>query len=240
MPPALMMRRDIGPPILATIFFGAVFLSLDTYVPLYVQGGLGGGASAAAAVVTPLMLTWALSGMVSAPMLVRYGFRTTAVIGAALTVVGIAGLFICAWLGVSRTVLTAVLTVTGFGFGWASMSYLLAAQSAVEWQQRGIVTSGMSFFRTMGGAVGIGLLGAAFNFLSRGDLKKLEGEGVSPAAALDPHLQGQLSDTATALIRHAISSGLLWVFAAMLACAVVQFLTTLLMHQGKPQALPAA
>lgn len=234
MPPALMMRREIGPSILATIFFGAVFLSLDTYVPLYVQGGLGGGAAAAAAVVTPVMLTWACSNMLSAPLLVRYGFRTTAVIGSAITVVGIAGLFTCAWLGASRNVLMAVLTVTGFGFGWASMSYLLAAQSAVEWQQRGIVTSGISFFRTMGGAVGIGLLGAAFNFLIRHDLKQLESEGVSPAAALDPHLQGQLSATATALIRHAISSGLVWVFAAMLACAVAQFLTTLLMRDGKP------
>ena len=40
------------------------------------------------------------------------------------------------------------------------MSYLLAAQDAVQWQQRGIVTSSMQFFRTIGGAVGIGLLGA--------------------------------------------------------------------------------
>ena len=55
------------------------FLSLDTYVPLYVQGGRGGGATAAAGVVTPVMLTWALSGMVAAPLLVRWGFRRTAV-----------------------------------------------------------------------------------------------------------------------------------------------------------------
>ena len=102
-------------------------------------------ATAAAAVVTPLMLTWALSGVLSARLLVRYGFRTTAVIGSAITVLGITGLFTCAYFGTSRTVLTCVLTVTGFGFGWASMSYLLGAQSAVEWQQRGIVTSGISF-----------------------------------------------------------------------------------------------
>ena len=101
------------------------------------------------------------------------------------------------------------------------MSYLLAAQSSVDWQQRGIITSSVSFFRTMGGAVGIGLLGAAFNFLSRGDLSKLEAEGVSPAAALDPHLQANRYCTAALiLIRHAISSGLIWVFGAMLVCAI--------------------
>ena len=234
MPPALMLRREIGPSILATVFFGAVFLSLDTYVPLYVQGGLGGGAAAAAAVVTPLMLTWAASNMLSAPFLVRYGFRRTAVIGAALVVVGVAGLFVCALLGTSRAVLTVVLTLAGFGFGWSSMAYILSAQNAVEWQQRGIITSGISFFRTMGGAVGIGLMGAAFNFLIRDDLAKLREQGVSPAAALDPHLQGTLSESATALIRHAISSGLVWVFGAMLLCAIGQFFVTLLMKDGKP------
>jgi MFS family permease len=238
MPPALMLRREIGPSILATVFFGAVFLSLDTYVPLYVQGGLGGGAAAAAAVVTPVMLTWAISNVLSARLLVRFGFRKTAIIGSALSFVGIAGLFLCAYLGASRTVLTVVLTITGFGFGWASMAYLLAAQGAVEWQQRGIVTSGISFFRTMGGAVGIGLLGAAFNFLSRSDLRRLEAEGVSPAAALDPHLQANLSAAATTLIRHAIASGLIWVFAAMAVCAVAQFLVTLLMHDNKPEKKP--
>jgi MFS family permease len=232
--PDLMLRREIGPSILGTFFFGAVFLSLDTFVPLYVQGGRGGGATGAAAVVTPVMLTWAISGMVAAPLLIRWGFRRTALLGCCLIVTGFTGLLLAALLGWPNWVLTAVLAITGMGFGPVSMSQLLSAQDAVEWQQRGIITSSISFFRTIGGALGIGLLGAAFNFLSRGDLQRLKDTGISPAAALDPDMQKGLSPESLALIHHAISGGLLWVFGTIVALTVVLLGVTSLMRDKKP------
>lgn len=234
MPPELMFNRDIGPSIIATFFFGAGFLCLDTYVPLYVQGGLGGGAGAAAGVVTPVMATWALSGLLVAPLLVKWGFRTVAIIGSVLIVLGFAALALGAWLHVSRHVLMIVLAIAGCGFSCTSMSYLLAAQNAVQWQQRGIVTSSISFFRTIGGAIGVGLMGATFNFLSREDLEKLRESGIAPAAALDPKMQGNLSPEALALVQHAISWSLLWVFVAMVLMAIFQLAATFLMKPRKP------
>ncbi len=243
MPPALMMHRAIGPSILATFFFGGVFLSLDTYVPLYVQGGRGGGATAAAAVVTPVMMTWALSNMLSARLLIRWGFRITALIGASLVVLGMIGLLAGAYFVFPRWVLTIILSVTGFGFGWSSMCYLLAAQNAVEWQQRGIVTSSVSFFRTMGGAVGIGILGAVFNTLSHDELASFTANNASPAAALDPHLQASIDPSVLSQIQHVIASNLIWVFVAMLGSAVVMLLVTLLMPRHRkpsPSEVPNA
>lgn len=234
MPPSLMFRRAIGPSIVATFFFGGAFLSLDTYVPLYVQGGRGGGPAAAAAVVTPVMLTWAFSNMIVAPLFKHWGFRKTALIGAAITLLGFVGLFLTAWYEMPRWTMTAVLAVTGLGFGPASMSYLLGAQNAVDWQQRGSVTSTVSFFRTIGGAMGIGLLGAAFNWLSRADLAKLEAAGVDPAAALDPHLTTSFNPEQLALIQQAIAGGLRWVFLAMIGLVVVQLVTTLAMEGRRP------
>ena len=58
---------------------GIAFFGVDTYVPLYVQGTTGAGAKAAAGVVTPVMLAWAISGIFAAPMIVRWGFRRTAI-----------------------------------------------------------------------------------------------------------------------------------------------------------------
>jgi MFS family permease len=88
--PDLLTRRDIGPSMLASVLFGLAFLSLDTFVPLYVQGGRGGGVTAAATVVTPVMLTWAVSGTVAAPLLVRWGFRKTALVGSTVMTSAIA------------------------------------------------------------------------------------------------------------------------------------------------------
>src|SRR5439155_7558072 len=212
LPTSLLTNRSIGPAIVGSCLFGAAFLSLDTYVPLYVQGGRGGDATAAASVVTPVMLTWALSGIVAAPLLVRWGFRKTATLGATLIVVGFVALLVCAATNAPRWMLTATLSITGFGFGPTSMAFLIAAQEAVEYRQRGIVTSAISFFRTMGGAVGIGVLGAMFNAITAPQTARLSAMGVKPAELLDPHAHARISADVLREAQRMIAGGLTWVF----------------------------
>lgn len=233
MPPDLLMKRAIGPSLIGSLLLGIGFLSLDTYVPLYVQGAKGGGAAAAASVVTPVMLTWALSGIFAAPLVVRWGFRKTAVLGCILTVLSFGGLLVCGMKDAPHWVLTSVLLVSGFGFGPASMAYLLAAQNAVTWQQRGIITSGIQFFRTIGGAVGIGLLGMLFNILVAPEMKQLRGRGINPAALMDPRSRNALPEDALHSASGMIGRGLTWVFAAMLLFAVMQVAITLLLPNRK-------
>ncbi|HZK81986.1 MAG TPA: MFS transporter [Humisphaera sp.] len=233
LPPNLMMKRAIGPSLVANFILGICFLSLDTYVPLYVQGAHGGGAGAAAWVVTPVMLTWALVGILAAPAVVRLGFRKTAIIGCIIMNISLAGLLICAITGAPRWELTAVLALSGVGFGPASMSYLLAAQDAVTWQQRGIITSGIQFSRTIGGAIGIGLLGMLFNILIRPELARLHDLGINPADLMEPHMREKLDPAALHTASGMIASGLTWVFAAMLFFAILQTLVTLFMSERK-------
>jgi MFS family permease len=233
LPMELVLRREVGPAILGSCLFGAAFLSLDTYVPLYVQGGLGGDATAAAGVVTPVMLTWAISGMVAAPLLVRWGFRKTAALGATLIVIGFTGLLVCAMTGAPRWLMTMALAITGFGFGPASMSFLISAQEAVTYTQRGMVTSAISFFRTMGGAVGIGLFGAMFNILTSAQSRKLEAVGVKPAELLDPHARQSIPAALLAESQRMIGGGLIWVFAGMLTISLVLWAVTRLMPKAR-------
>ena len=233
MPPALMLRRAIGPAMAGSFLLGGGFLCLDTYVPLYVQGGLGGGVTAAAGVVTPVMLTWALSGIVAAPLVVRRGFRNTALLGTALIVAGFGGLLGCALTGAPHWLLTTVLAITGCGFGPASMAYLLAAQHAVQWQQRGIMTSGIQFFRTIGGAVATGLLGMLFNLLIHPRLEHLRAIGVDPAMLLAPTGRTRLTPDVLHSAQGMIAGGLIWVFVAMLAFAVLQVIATVFMVPGR-------
>jgi MFS family permease len=145
----------------------------------------------------------------------RWGFRKLAVVGFILVAAGLGGLLVCTILGAPHWVLTAVLAITGCGFGPASMSTLLAAQGAVEWQQRGIITSSVTFFRTVGGAIGVGLLGALFNVLIRPHLARLMALGVTSRQLLDPLLRQKLPPTVLAEVSSMIGGGLIWVFAAM-------------------------
>jgi MFS family permease len=233
LPPALMMNRVIGPSLVGSALLGVGFLSLDTYVPLYVQGAKGGGAAAAAGVVTPVMLAWATSGVFAAPLVVRWGFRKTALLGCVLTAVSFSGLLACAILDAPPWVLTAVLLVSGLGFGPASMAQLLAAQDAVAWQQRGIITSGITFFRTIGGAVGIGVMGMMFNVLTAPQMQRLRQAGVNPAELMDPRTRAHVSPEVLRSASETIGHGLTWVFGAMLLAAVAQAAVTLLLPPGK-------
>jgi MFS family permease len=222
LPPDLIVQPAIGPSLLGSALMGIGFFSVDTYVPLYVQGTTGAGATAAAGVVTPVMLAWATSGILVAPLIVRWGFRRTAIIGSALIAISFLCLFVCALLHASGWVLAAVLVVAGGGFGAASMPYLLSVQHSVSWQQRGIVTSACQFFRTMGGAIGIGLMGMLFNVLAAPQMQQLREMGISPASIMDPDMRDHLSDAAKPIIFDMIGSGLTWVFLAMAIVAVIQ------------------
>ncbi len=187
MPPSLMLHGAIGPSLLVSALLGIGVFALDTYVPLYVQGGQGRSAGAAAATVTPVMLAWASSGVVAAPLIMRWGFRKMAIIGAGLMALGFMGLVACALWHAPLWAMTVLLFITGFGFGPSSMSTLLAAQDAVEWQQRGIVTSGITFARNFGGALGVGLFGALFNLLSAAKLREVSAGNFSTGDLLNPH-----------------------------------------------------
>lgn len=232
-PSELIARRDVWPSLLGSMLLGVSFLCLDTYVPLYVQGGKGGGVFAAAGVVTPVMLTWALSGIFAAPLVVRWGFAKTAILGSSLMVVGFVGLVVSAVLDFPHAALTAILAITGLGLGPVSMACLLAAQDAVGWQQRGVVTSMVQFSRTMGGAVGIGVAGALFNLLIRPEMQHLRQIGVQPAALLDPQAREALSQETLGQVQHMIAGGLIWVFVMMASVTILQWIVVHYMPRHK-------
>ena len=207
LPPSLILQSAIGPAMLASALMGVAFFGVDTFVPLYVQGTTGAGATAAAGVVTPVMLAWATSGIFVAPIIVRWGFRRTAVVGSSFVAISFTLLFICALAKASGWILAAVLLLAGLGFGASSMPQILLVQHSVTWQQRGIVTSSIQFFRTMGGAIGIGVLGMLFNVLAAPQMQQLRAMGVSPAAIMDPHKKRALPSTPADYTINMIDSG---------------------------------
>ncbi|HTF42039.1 MAG TPA: MFS transporter, partial [Propionibacteriaceae bacterium] len=71
--------------------------------------------------------------------------------------------------------------VIGFGLGLVASPTLIAAQSAVEWERRGVVTGTAVFARSMGSALGIAVFGAIANAsLSQ----RIGGDNFSTASAI--------------------------------------------------------
>ena len=161
-PPQLFREWDSASPYVSAVLLGTTIFGVDTFVPLFVQGARGGTATAAGAVVTPLVLFWALSAAAGGRIVVRFGFRPTARVGAILALAGIGGLVAAAVTNASVAWVSAACGVIGAGLGPSSIAQVLAIQHVAPESQRGIATSLVPFFRTVGGSVGVGALGGTF------------------------------------------------------------------------------
>ncbi|GAA5198983.1 MDR family MFS transporter [Rugosimonospora acidiphila] len=147
---------------LSALIVGAVLIGLSSYVPNFAQGVLGLGAVVAGFVLAALSIGWPLASSVSGRVYLRIGFRDTALIGSGVVVVGTV---MCALLSerTSALALAGACFVIGVGLGLVASPILVAAQSVVGWDRRGVVTGTNMFFRSIGSALGAAVFGAIAN-----------------------------------------------------------------------------
>jgi MFS family permease len=222
-PPGLFRRMATAAPYVAAVLLGTTIFGVDTFVPLFVQGARGGTAGAAGAVVTPLVLMWALSAVAAARLIVRFGFRKTARWGAILALAGLAALAAAAWWNASVPWISAACAVVGAGLGPSSMSQVLAIQNVVAERQRGVATSLVPFFRALGGAVGVAALGG---LLAMGLSRRLGAAAESASHLLAGHSDAGSAAVDPAAFRLAIERSLLPVFGILVALAIVNVFVT--------------
>lgn len=145
---------------------GALIIGLTSYVPTYLEGSLGVMPLIAGLALAALTLGWPMSAAFSGHFYLRIGFRNTALVGAVVTLVGAALL-----AGFAATPSVALVSIASFiiglGMGLLASSTLIAAQSSVEWNERGVVTGTNMFARSLGSAVGVAIFGAIANAVFR-------------------------------------------------------------------------
>ena len=201
----LLRNRLLVATNLVAACVGAIFLGLASYVPTFVQEVLGTGPLVAGFALAALSLGWPLSASQAGRVYLRIGIPSTALIGAAVAILG-AGLLLL--LDESSSVLQVGGTsfVIGLGMGFVAAPTMIAAQSAVQWHERGVVTGTNMFFRSAGSAVGVAVFGAIVNASLGGS--DVATDDVAPAAL-------------TTAVHH--------VFLATAAVAVVMLVAVLLM-----------
>ncbi|GAC1322634.1 MAG: MDR family MFS transporter [Mycobacteriales bacterium] len=147
---------------LVALGVGALLLGLSSYVPTFVQGVLGTGAVVAGFTLATLTIGWPIAAALSGRLYLRIGFRNTALIGSSVLLLGslLAGL-----LSQHSTVWEVALAcfVVGVGMGLTASPTVVAVQSVVGWERRGVVTGVNLFCRALGSAVGVAIFGAVAN-----------------------------------------------------------------------------
>jgi MFS family permease len=218
-PPDLFRHARTVAPYASAAVLGTTIFGVDTFVPLFVQGARRGTAVAAGAVVTPVVLMWAVSATFAARAVVAFGFRRTAQLGAVLVVLGFCGLVACALLDAPVGTITATCALIGCGLGPSSMSQVLAIQHAADERHRGVATSLVPFFRAVGGALGVGALGA----LLAARLSARLGPAAEAAGALlaRGHAAVAVSGLDAETFRAGLESALLPVFVVLLVVSIL-------------------
>jgi EmrB/QacA subfamily drug resistance transporter len=134
--------------------FGAI-----SFVPLFMQAVTGASATLSGSVLTPFILGWTACSVASARLVLRVGYRNVVMTGMVLLT---GAFFLLTRWAASLTTAAAMrdVLIAGVGMGCTMVPMLIAVQSAVGREDLGAATSVTQFFRTVGGAIGLSVMGA--------------------------------------------------------------------------------
>lgn len=162
LPGWVLGERTQGPANLAALLVGVVLISLTTYIPLYGQSALRTSALVAGLALAALTMGWPVAAANAGRLYLRIGFRATALVGALVVTAGSASLLLLTATS-SIWQVAASCFVTGIGLGLLAPSTMVALQSAVPWERRGVATGANMFARSLGSALGAAMAGALAN-----------------------------------------------------------------------------
>jgi multidrug resistance protein len=173
LPMWVLTRRLLVSTTAVGLGVGAILIGLTSYVPTYLEGSLGVAPILAGLALTTLTIGWPVTSSLAGRIYLRVGFKRTALMGVVLVIAGAAALRV-AVQHPNLIVVACACFVVGCGLGLSALPSLIAAQSSVEWEERGVVTGTQMFARSLGSAVGIAVFGAVANAVfGKGDIHSL-------------------------------------------------------------------
>jgi EmrB/QacA subfamily drug resistance transporter len=172
--PVEVLKNPVVASATASNFFSmAVNLGLSVYIPLYLQGVRHLDPSSAGISLVPLMASMVLGAAFSGWMTTRMKhYKRVALIGVTTAALGLFALAVLA-SALPYLWLEAFFMVIGAGIGTSFPLAIVCVQNAVRPEYLGVATGTATFLRSLGGAMGVSVLGAVF--LSYGFAQNAEG-----------------------------------------------------------------
>jgi EmrB/QacA subfamily drug resistance transporter len=243
LPLSLFKNRIIAISSIGGVILGVIMFGITSYVPLFVQGVKGGTATSAGVTLGPLLIAWPISSTLSGKVIMRFGYRFTAVMGALFAAVGM-GMVTLFRVDTGLPFIVAAMFIIGTGLGFMSTSFVIAVQNAVPWNLRGVATASTQFVRTMGGTVGVAVMGTILNAQMAlhfvpifthyaGVLARLP-KGIAPSnVLLTPDVRSTLPVNLLKQLQVALAQGLFWIYALMFVCALIGLAIMFLLPGGR-------
>ncbi len=163
LPPRLFANDVFSVASAASFIVGFAMFGAIIFMPEYLQIVRGHSPTESGLLMVPMMVGLMLTSIGSGRIIAKTGrYKQFPIIGLIVLPVG---LYLLSRLDPNTSVAAQSLYifVVGFGIGMVMQVLVLATQNAVEYQDLGTATSAVSFFRSMGGAMGVAIFGAILN-----------------------------------------------------------------------------
>ncbi|MEU5564269.1 MDR family MFS transporter [Micromonospora musae] len=178
-PLKIFRSRTVSLATTASVLVGVAMFGGTVFLSQYFQISLGKTPTVAGLMSLPMIFGLLVSSTVAGQLITKYGrWKIYLVAGGAIMT---AGMVLLGTIDAQTSVvlLSIYMAVLGIGVGMLMQNLVLAAQNDVPAQELGAATSVLTFFRSMGGAIGVSALGAVL--ASR--ITSLTAEKLGPAAA---------------------------------------------------------
>lgn len=161
LPLGLFRDRIVAAALAAAFLMSFALFGAIIFVPLLLQGGLGASATVSGSILTPMMLSMVAGSILSGQLLSRSGgrYRRQALVGVTLATLG-TYLLTTVTLASSPAEVIRDLVLVGLGLGTLMPILTIAVQNAVPYEQMGVATASTQFFRSIGGTLGLAVLGS--------------------------------------------------------------------------------
>lgn len=243
-PFALFRNKTVTIAILAGFLGGIAMFGAISFIPLFAQGSLGFSATEAGSLLTPLMLSWVSMSIIGGRLMLRIGYRILTIVGYSVLTLG----FIMLAMfdrETSRIWLYLDLVIIGIGLGSSMLTLLIAVQQAVERSKLGVATSLNQFSRSIGGAIGVAIMGALLTASLATELNKsAAASGLmteaqarelasNPNALIEPTAKAAISAETLEVLRTALARAIHPVFWAGAVTSAVGLLVVLFLPGGR-------
>jgi EmrB/QacA subfamily drug resistance transporter len=180
-PLRLFRDRTTTLAIIASVAVGVAMFGASVFLGQYLQISRGYSPTAAGLLTIPMVAGLLLSSTVSGILITRTGrWKAYLVVGAILVVLGF-GLLSTIDHETDMVLFGGFLFVLGVGIGMTMQNLVLAVQNTVAASDLGAASSAVAFFRSLGGTIGVSVLGAVLSS-HVGDLIR-QGLSAIPGAA---------------------------------------------------------
>jgi EmrB/QacA subfamily drug resistance transporter len=203
------------------------------FMPLFARNILGGTSIEAGIVVTSMSLGWSGASITAGRLVYRTGEKRLMRTGMVLLLLGFV-LTQFTTTSSSMVYLTLCMIVAGIGMGMQTPAMLLSVQHSVGARHLGVATSTQMLARTIGGAIGVSVMGSVITASMLGQIGNLVGNGsldglpeaakmhlVHPQELLSNTIRGMLSQQDLAIVLGAFTNALHQAFLIGLVMTVL-------------------